>query len=1612
MGQAKQTTGLTSRDLLAGRYELGRELGRGAQGRVILALDHAAGMAERVLKLVPESEAERVRWEFTLLKALAHPNLARVFELLRFAEPVPKLSLARGTLALVCEVAAGSPADVLARARARDRDGLIALTWLVLDRVARALSAIHAQGFVHGDVKPANVIVADDTGGPADVKLIDLGLSRAPGAITGVSGTLGYLAPELFRGELSAAADIYALAMTGVRLLSPGSDPDPSLSPVEDLLRAFAAASSDPLPQFVPPALARLLGEMRAQDPALRPSAREVVRRIEDSVSDGSVPKPSARAESVAPPAEPGTTRTALERALFATQLPLAGQRDALAALLAALGSSGLVAVVGPPGSGRSRLVREAVGRLQVEAAAKGATVPTYRVHATLPVAIDPHRAIVHITAGDQALEERARALLRSAEVTGVSCTIVLEREHELPSADAGVHTTPLTMLEIESLLTHALPDAAVKAPLAREAAAVSGSLAGRLCRVLGAAFSSGDDPARAGVLRAHEGIAAAHASLPAGADELARLLAVAGGTLPWAAALACIPDADQLSRAAHLLAALGLCTRDEHGELELLPALVHELRASIAQGEQRALAQRVPAALVRGRARAFLAHAQGDLVSAEAALRSEIEAALRQGEPARAERLVGDALLLLGSLPIHLQLMAADALRAQGRYAAAQRVLEAVNDVAALAARAELSRLQGEAGQARSLAERVCEQAAERSPAARAATVLLARLALDAGDPASALSLAERVEPATDDDAALRAAEVAALAELSLGEPTRARARAEQALVVARARGLRAVEARLSSVLACVHRALLEPVAARREFTRAYDLADAAGEQHAAASFLVNLATSQLDAGELGPALEACRQGARRLAQLGRERDLARVLYNWAFARHLSGDDAGAEASLEHALQAAEHGGDASALAFALILRAELAGQAGDATRARATLEQIDELDRIDASERKGLLARAATVFASVAELAGSEEWLASARSGAAAEDGAAAVELALADTALCRARGQLGEAALAAEQALALARERGEYGIEVSALLAAAQAAEAAGDGALARGRYAELRSLLDAAALTLLPVDRMRLRAVPAYRAAFAALPKPAAAGSGNAERWRKLAALAKRLAVPHRPARLYEIVLDAAIDLSGAERAYLLWNDAEGVPRVRAARGLGERQLPADAVSRSIATRVIATGQPLSTVDASADARLSSAASVHALALRSVLAVPIRSALEIRGALYLDDRLRPFAFGEEDVALLSDLADLAALALESSELLRRERRAVRRLFVARERLARRVEAQAVELQSLRETGELAQSYPGIIVHSAAMHEAMRLSLRVARTDVPVLLRGESGTGKELVAKAIHAESMRKDRPFVTENCGAIPETLLESALFGHVKGAFTGADRRRQGLFEIADGGTLFLDEIGEMTPAMQARLLRVLQDGEIRPVGGERGSRVDVRVIAATHRDLEGMVKSGGFREDLYYRLAVVSVALPPLRERGDDIAPLVAHFIAKHAKGKKVRVERRALDRLRAERWPGNVRQLENEMRRALALCDDVIREDSFSFAPSAGAAMGSDAGTPAELDLRAQIDALERRLIRRALDDSKGNQTKASELLGVSRFGLQKMQKRLSRLA
>jgi len=328
-------------------------------------------------------------------------------------------------------------------------------------------------------------------------------------------------------------------------------------------------------------------------------------------------------------------------------------------------------------------------------------------------------------------------------------------------------------------------------------------------------------------------------------------------------------------------------------------------------------------------------------------------------------------------------------------------------------------------------------------------------------------------------------------------------------------------------------------------------------------------------------------------------------------------------------------------------------------------------------------------------------------------------------------------------------------------------------------------------------------------------------------------------------------------------------------------------------------------------------------------------------------------------------------------------------------------------------SAENRWLREELRSRSAPRNLIGNSPAMQRVYELVAQVAGTKSNVLISGESGTGKELVARAIHELSDRAERPLVTVNCGAIPENLLESELFGHVRGAFTGAVQNKVGLFEVADGGTLFLDEVGELPALLQVKLLRAIQEKTIRPVGGTRDRQVDVRILAATNRDLAEEVASGRFREDLYYRLNVIQIALPPLRERMEDVPLLVHHFLAKHAAelGKEVTgISQEAMDRLLAHPFPGNVRELENITERAVALSSGPV-VDLDALPPTVLARERAERPSripEGGVNLEALVADFERSLLREALERSGGVKKRAARLLGISfrsfRYRLEKL--------
>ncbi len=514
-----------------------------------------------------------------------------------------------------------------------------------------------------------------------------------------------------------------------------------------------------------------------------------------------------------------------------------------------------------------------------------------------------------------------------------------------------------------------------------------------------------------------------------------------------------------------------------------------------------------------------------------------------------------------------------------------------------------------------------------------------------------------------------------------------------------------------------------------------------------------------------------------------------------------------------------------------------------------------------------------------------------------------------------------------------------------------------------------------------------------------------------------------------------ARLLTQIVDAAIQICGAERGFLILKagEAEGDagedPSVEVARNFAQEEVlsPEFKISRTIANRVMASGVPELTTNAQEDDRFRDLQSVTDLRLRSVLCIPIRTRSEVGGVLYVDNRLQQQVFQEREKTLLMSLSDHAGTAIVNARAMEELRRKQLELQAALDRVDQL--NGALKGQLLETTSELSQikeelstqslglrgkyDYKQIVGNGGAMRAVFGLLDKYIEADDPVLVTGDSGTGKELVARAIHAHSRRSTMGFVSENCAALPESLLESELFGYVKGAFTGATGNKKGLLEASDRGVLFLDEIGDMALDLQKKLLRVLQEGEVRPLGSQTTVKVDVRLICATNRNLEQMVQDGEFREDLYYRLAVLPVHLPPLRDRKEDIPPLVKRFLSdlqRETPGGRVRISTDAMEKVVGYSWPGNVRELQNEIRRAAILCDGVILETHLSPHVREGrrgpsAAQADDGLVPAErgTTLPDMVKDLEIREIQKAFDRAQSNKSRAADLLGLSRFALQR---------
>jgi len=482
----------------------------------------------------------------------------------------------------------------------------------------------------------------------------------------------------------------------------------------------------------------------------------------------------------------------------------------------------------------------------------------------------------------------------------------------------------------------------------------------------------------------------------------------------------------------------------------------------------------------------------------------------------------------------------------------------------------------------------------------------------------------------------------------------------------------------------------------------------------------------------------------------------------------------------------------------------------------------------------------------------------------------------------------------------------------------------------------------------------------------------------------ETFQNLVTLAKELLVENDLHRLLGLAMDRAIELSGAERGMIILFDKDGEVLFEAARNLKKEDidLPEFEVSHTIINKVKTEGTPTCLRNALEDPNLSLSKSTARLKILSVICLPLRYNDRVFGVVYLDNRTLLGIFKAEICTFMQEFADFISLAAYRA--------------LERKQLHHKVQALEAELRGK-------YRFDAIVGHHPKMVEVLKRVAQIADTDATVLIQGESGTGKELIACALHYNSSRRDRPFIPINCAALPETLLESELFGHVRGAFTGAIKDKTGWFERADGGTIFLDEVSEMSLALQVRLLRVLQTGEYSRVGSTELCYCDVRVVAASSRDLKTLVKDDKFRPELYYRLNVIDLCLPSLQERKCDIPTLARHFVgiyaAKHKK-ENLRLSQKAETLLTAYSFPGNVRELENIIQRAVVLTEGEIIEPEYlpPYLSQRDAAAAMDGSMSSFRAAKHRVtEQFERDYIVDCLSNAQGNISRAAQIAGIN---------------
>ncbi|MCD4656916.1 MAG: sigma 54-interacting transcriptional regulator [Planctomycetes bacterium] len=505
-------------------------------------------------------------------------------------------------------------------------------------------------------------------------------------------------------------------------------------------------------------------------------------------------------------------------------------------------------------------------------------------------------------------------------------------------------------------------------------------------------------------------------------------------------------------------------------------------------------------------------------------------------------------------------------------------------------------------------------------------------------------------------------------------------------------------------------------------------------------------------------------------------------------------------------------------------------------------------------------------------------------------------------------------------------------------------------------------------------------------------------------------------------------LLDKILNETVEFTNAERCFLILFDKKGKPKVELARNIDKEPIanPNEKFSQLVVKTVKETGKPLLSTDAHGEERFDESTSIAEMRIRSLLCVPLKTKDEVIGVLYVDNRFETSVFSERDLLWLETIADQASIsinnarlyeenakkALELEKALSQLRESNLKVSELNELLKKKVKMQAEELEVTREKlmkhqDNLSEKsrYENIIGKSEEMQKVFSLIDKAKDSDASVIIQGESGTGKELVARALHFSSKRKNGPFVAENCAAIPENLFESIFFGHVKGSFTGADRDKPGLFELADGGSMFLDEIGDMPYEMQKKFLRVLQEGEIRRVGASKIKKINFRLIAATNKNLKELVEHKNFREDLFFRINIIAINIPPLRYRKADIPELADYFIGKFAEKNKIatrKLSSESLEMLQNYIFPGNIRELENAIEHALTMAGNAPTLELEHFSEDIRQETKELYKVDTQKTLKDAVkevsERVEKKMIETVLAECRWKKIEAIERLGISR--------------